>query len=167
MEPEIDTNWIDDFETMDNLYKDFYKEQIQNISLFMVYVDNENKISFVRRSSVPLEEGTLKKKHLIEILKEYMNYDSKKYRPISLLKYNIDISPQEINLYLKNKDGFDFLTVEKNIKDIVFNDSITLFHDVNSLYVVFHESWKSFHNRTKKIYIKKKLKKGRRKTKRT
>ena len=48
----IDTNWIEEFEKLDSIYKDFYKEQVQNISLFMVYVDKQNKISFVRKSNI-------------------------------------------------------------------------------------------------------------------
>jgi len=167
MVEELDTNWITEFEKTDSLYKDFYKEQLDSARLFMVYVDCHNKISFVKRSSVTLDGGILRKANLLSILKEFMYHNKKKYRPISLLKYNIDIGPLEVNTYLKNEANFDFLTVEKSIDDIVFNDSISLFHDVNSLYVVFHESWNSFHNRTKKIYIKKKLKRGRRKTKRT
>ena len=151
----FDTKWIEEFEKEDSLYKDFYKEQIQNIRLIMVYVDTNNSISFVRRSSISLEEGILKKQNLIALLKEYMYYNKKKYRPISLLKYNIDIGPDEVNSYLKTPTDYDFLSVEKKIDDI------------NSLYIIFHESWNSFHNRTKKIYIKKKLKKGRRQTKRT
>lgn len=167
MEESLDTQWIKDFEKTDNLYKDFYKEPIQNISLFLVYVNTKNDISFVKRSNITLEDGVLKKQNLVSLLKEYMHYNNKKYRPISLLKYNIDIGPLEVNLYLKNNENYDFLSIEKSIDDIVFNDSISLFHDINSLYIVFHESWRSFHNRTKKIYIRKKLKKGRRKTKRT
>jgi len=163
----FDTKWIEEFEKEDILYKDFYKEQIQNIRLIMVYVDTNNSISFVRRSSISLEEGILKKQNLIALLKEYMYYNKKKYRPISLLKYNIDIGPDEVNSYLKTPADYDFLSVEKKIDDIKYADSISLFHNINSLYIIFHESWNSFHNRTKKIYIKKKLKKGRRKTKRT
>lgn len=163
----FDTKWIEEFEKEDSLYKDFYKEQIQNIRLIMVYVDTNNSISFVRRSSISLEEGILKKQNLIALLKEYMYYNKKKYRPISLLKYNIDIGPDEVNSYLKTPTDYDFLSVEKKIDDIKYADSISLFHNINSLYIIFHESWNSFHNRTKKIYIKKKLKKGRRQTKRT
>lgn len=166
MEDSLDTKWITDFEKADSLYKDFYKEQLDNIRLFMVYVDKKNNIQYVKRSSATLDGGILKKENLISVLKEYMHHNNKKYRPISLLKYNMDIGPLEVNPYLKNNSSYNFLSIEKNISDIVFNDSIALFHDINSLYVIFHESWNSFHNRTKKIYIKKKLKRGRRKTKR-
>lgn len=164
---KLDTKWIEEFEKLDNIYKDFYKEQVQNISIIMTYVDKHNKISFVRKSNISLEEGILKKQSLIDLLKEYMHYDSKKYRPISILKYNIDIGPEEVNTYLRNENNYNFLNIEQNIDNVVFNDSISLFHDINCLYVVFHESWNSFHNRTKKIYIKKKLKKSIRKSKKT
>lgn len=163
----IDTDWIEEFEKLDEIYKDFYKEQIQSIPIFMIYVDKKNEISFVRKSNISLEDGILKKNNMVALLKEYMYYNEKKYRPISLLKYNINIEPDEVNHYLRNDNTYDFLNIEQSIDDIVFEDSISLFHDINSLYVVFHESWKSFHNKTKKIYIKNKLKKSNNKTKRT
>ena len=43
----FDTKWIEEFEKEDSLYKDFYKEQIQNIRLIMAYIDKNNSISFV------------------------------------------------------------------------------------------------------------------------
>ena len=78
------------------------------------------------------------------------------------------MEPEEVSVYLKDTSKFDFLTVEKKIDNITFDDTINLFHNVNGLYIVFHESWKSFNNKTKKIYIKsKKLKLRRTKSKRT
>ncbi len=74
------------------------------------------------------------------------------------------MEPEDISSYLKESSKFNFLTVERTIDTIKFEESINLFHNINSLYIVYQESWKSFNNRTKKIYIgKKKL--NRRKTK--
>ena len=106
----------------------------------------------------------VKKESLMKIIKENMFHNQKKYRPISILKWNIDMEPEDISSYLKESSKFNFLTVERKIDTIKFEESINLFHNINSLYIVYHESWKSFNNRTKKIYIgKKKL--NRRKTK--
>ena len=37
---------------------------------------------------------------------------------LSILKYNIDLDPNEVNGYLKYTDDYNFLTVEKNIQNI-------------------------------------------------
>ena len=57
---------------------------------------------------------------------------------------------------MRDDNKLNFLTVEKKIDTLKFDDSINLFHNINSLYIVYHQSWKSFNNRTKKIYISKK-----------
>jgi hypothetical protein len=93
-----------------------------------------------------------------------MFFNKKKYRPISILKYNLTISPQDIEHYIENTDKFSFLESEKSIKDIKFNSSISLFHDINSIYFVLHEQWDAGTHKTKKIYLNNKLKK--KKTKR-
>ena len=97
-----------------------------------------------------------------------MTYNKKKYRPISILKWNMNMEPEDVSIYLRDNSKFNFLTVEDRISTIEFEDSISLFHNINCLYIVFHESWNSFNNRTKKIYIKrKKLKQRKTKSKRT
>ena len=164
---ELDSQWIRDFEETDELYSDFYTEQLESVRLFVLYVDKRNKLFHTKKELITLENGVISKENLIGILKQYMTYNNKKYRPISIMKWNIDLLPEEITKYLKNQEKYNFLSIEEKIEDIKFDDSVTLFHDINSLYIVFHRSWESYKNRTKKIYInKRKLKGRRRKTKR-
>ena len=87
-----------------------------------------------------------------------MIFNKKKYRPISILKYNLTISPQDMEHYIKNTDKYTFLESEKKLKNIKFNNSISLFHDINSIYFVLHEQWDAGTHKTKKVYLKKKLK---------
>ena len=64
------------------------------------------------------------------------------------------------------KDDKTDLFGEDEIRDISFEDSITILHDINGLYILFHESWKSYNNRSKKIYIKSSKLKRKKQTKR-
>ena len=66
------------------------------------------------------------------------------------------MEPEDISKYMRDETKINFLTVEKKIDTLKFDDSINLFHNINSLYIVYHQSWKSFNNRTKKIYISRK-----------
>ena len=98
-----------------------------------------------------------------------MNYNNKKYRPISLLKWNMDLEPDLLIKYLKDElddVDSDFINIESEIKDIKFKETINILQDINSLYILFHESWKSYNNRSKKIYIKNNKLKRNNKTKR-
>ena len=166
---ELDNSWIEEFEHQESIYKDFYKEEVQEINVILFYVDNNNSITSGKKVLIPLNKGILEKKILIKILNENMNYNNKKYRPISLLKWNMDLEPDLLIKYLKDElddVDSDFINIESEIKDIKFKETINILQDINSLYILFHESWKSYNNRSKKIYIKNNKLKSNNKTKR-
>ena len=41
---KLEDDWIDKFEKIDNLYKDFYKEDLYYINLKLIYINRENEI---------------------------------------------------------------------------------------------------------------------------
>tara|TARA_B100001057_G_C22778804_1_gene922765 strand:- start:798 stop:1334 length:537 start_codon:yes stop_codon:yes gene_type:complete len=165
----IDDNWINDFEEEDEFYKDFYKEPQSSLNIVYSYIDKNNNIVAVKKENIEIKNNILDKDKLIEILNEKMKFNGSKYRPISLLKWNIDIDSENINEYLSNEDKYNnrFLNIEKEIKDIIFEESAVILHDINRLYIFFHESWDSYNNRTKKIFVKSSTKlKNKKQTKR-
>ena len=160
MESEIQSlDWINTFEKKDKLYEDFYKEPLEIVKTVIAYIDKNNDIVSVKKLTIPLINGTLKKASLIDLLNENLHFNNIKYRPISIIKWNMNIEPSHIKDYfkgnVKEKYDDDFFTIESEIKDIIFNDSISILHDINTLYVFLHESWRSYNNRSKKIYINK------------
>ena len=152
MAPDI--SWIKQFETEDEEYKDFYSEPVDSVRLLLLYVSKKNYLFHIKKDTVVLENNCLSKDSLIEILRTYMKHNNKKYRPISILKYNINLEPEEVELYVKDSNNINFLSAEKSIDSIHFEDSIALFQNLNSIYIIFHENCKSWHNKTKKIYIR-------------
>ena len=152
MAPDI--SWIKQFETEDEEYKDFYSEPVDSVRLLLLYVSKKNYLFHIKKDTIVLENNCLSKDSLIEILRTYMKHNNKKYRPISILKYNINLEPEEVELYVKGDNNINFLSAEKSIDSIHFEDSIALFQNLNSIYIIFHENCKSWHNKTKKIYIR-------------
>jgi len=152
MAPDI--SWIKQFETEDEEYKDFYSEPVDSVRLLLLYVSKKNYLFHIKKDTIVLENNCLSKDSLIEILRTYMKHNNKKYRPISILKYNINLEPEEVELYVKGDNNINFLSAEKSIDSIHFEDSIALFQNLNSIYIIFHEDCKSWHNKTKKIYIR-------------
>ena len=158
---ELDNSWLEEFENQEKLYKDFYKEQVEEVKIVLLYIDKNNSINSCRKLLTPLKNGILEKDILIKILNENINNNKKKYRPISLVKWNIDLEPDTLVNYLKKDEDEvenDFITIESEIKDIEFKETINILQDINTFYILFHESWNSYHNRSKKIYINNKLK---------
>lgn len=164
---DLDTTIIDEFEKDDELYNDFYKDKIEQINLYILYVDNNNDLFHIKKDTTTLNNGKLEKDDLKNLIRQYIKYQNKKYRLISLLKWNITIEPEEISDYLRNEKKFDFIKSIRNINSVEFEDSINLFHNLNSLYLVFHERWKLLENKTKKVYLNKKLTKNKTRSKKT
>jgi hypothetical protein len=167
---ELDTNWISEFEIEDAEYKQFYKEKIKSIKIYILYVNKQQELFHIKKETCPIKDTILSKKHLIDILNQHKTYQNKNYTPLSILKYNITLNPDNINNYLLESQETsavdDFLSAETSIESIPWFDSILFLHNINSLYIVYREKWKSKHNSTKKIYISKKLNRKRTKKRR-
>lgn len=143
----LDTNWIDEFEE-ESKYSDFYTELLPNIKCYFVYVNRQHKITNIREDKIELDEtNVIKKEKLLYIIKNNIIRDDVKYKLLSLLIYNIDLTSQELRNYLekepvKRNIEHSFLHSMKYLDDIKLSESITLFHDINSLYFVFFEEQK-------------------------
>ena len=153
----IDTSWLDDFENVEQFYSGLYTEEIQTISIYFLYVNKNKELFHIKKNNIEIDNSELSKEHLVFLLNNNHIYNKKKFRPMTLLKYNINLKPQNMIYYLKHPEKYDFLSFEKNINTILWDDSIPLFHELNSLFVIYTEYVKT-NNTTKKIYIKSKSK---------
>ena len=95
----LDTNWIDEFEE-DNKYSDFYTEVLPNIKCYFVYVNRSHKITNIREDKIELDEtNVIRKERLLYMIKNNIIRDDIKYKLLSLLIYNIDLTPQNLRNY--------------------------------------------------------------------
>ena len=77
-----------------------------------------------------------------------------------MLKYNIDLETDNVGNYLnQSTDKNLFLEQLKSIDDILFKPSITMFEDLNSLFLIFIHSEINKFNQTKRIILHSKQKK--------
>ncbi len=104
----------------------------------------------------------MKKGDLIYHIRKNRIYQDKKFQLLSILKYNINIEPEDINFFLRDSEINQFLNTEKYIDNIKWDDTITLFQDLNSIVFIYNEKIPTF-NTTKKIRIGKRRRKTKRK----
>lgn len=155
---ELNTDWIDNFEDLDNSYKLFYCEDLKTIKIHYIYLNKQNEIEKVKKEKILLKtSNNISRDELIKILKDNKTVDNKLYSILSILKYNIDIEPGDINYYLKTQQSDDtFIKLVSNIDSIPFKKSITMFHSLNNIFIIFCE--KNIHidtkNNTKRIYFR-------------
>ena len=163
-EEDIDTSWIEEYKDSEKEYDAFYKDKCTRVKLFFMYVNRENTIECIKKEDYTLQNSSISRESLINIIKKTQLLNTCKYKLISLLKFNISLDPVDIEdiLYAENDYGKEFLQIETNLNSIIFEDTITMFEDFNTIYFIYYPDVKPKHE-TKRIFFEKKTHKTRRK----
>jgi len=153
---KLDISWINEFEKTDKEYEIFYKENLMYVKVTIIYVNKYNEIDKIKEEKIIMRNpNVISKESIIEILKRNSINDNKKYTITTLLKYNIDLDPSDIRSFLLNRDhnyngdedNEDYLSVVKHIDDIIWNKTISMFQDLNNLFIIFYENTKIMENK--------------------
>ena len=168
MVENLDNEWIKDFEKTFKLYEDFYKDDVYFTNIHYIYINKNNIIETISEDRFLFNTTNLiSRDEILNILKKNTSYNNKQYTILSILKFVVNLEPEEIKDFLKNDsndytdytDNSKFLQTIKNIDDIKFEKSINMFHDLNDLFFIFYEKTVSNSNNvTKKIYLKNNVK---------
>lgn len=153
---ELDSNWISEYEKKELSYDNLYETKLDKIKIFSLYINSNCILDKVKRDDIFLKKtNLLPKKDLINLIKNKKKDDGLNYKLISLLSYNIDLKPNEINVYLNDLSKFEFYENIRELKDIEFKNTIKMFQDLNCIFFVFYEISKTHlkGNKTKKIYM--------------
>jgi len=161
---ELNDDWINEFDKTENLYKDFYKDNLYYINIDFIYINRLNEIEKIKQDSILLSiPNSITRDELIGLLKRNTFDNNIKYSLMSILKYNITLEPDDIKNFLLSNDTSQyndkFLIINKHIDTIVFEKTINMFHDLNKIIIIFFENTKehkSCNNNTitKKINFK-------------
>jgi hypothetical protein len=153
------------FKNYKSYFNNLTNQDVQRVKVRFFYVNLQNEIDTKISDEIDLENGVLTKERLLHLIKNNRILDGFKYRLISLLKYNIDVSSEEIEKFIYLPTESDkYLKDEKYLYDIQFNKTIKFFQDVNALYFIFKQIDNVNRNSlTKKIIFEKKLNKTKRK----
>tara|TARA_E500000178_G_scaffold348287_1_gene403107 strand:+ start:82 stop:582 length:501 start_codon:yes stop_codon:yes gene_type:complete len=153
---ELDLRWINDFEDLDNRYKMFYKEDVDSIRVNYIYINNCSDITRVTRDFCMLPtKNLLPEKLLLSMIEEHK---LNKYKLAYILKYNFAIEPTDVKTM--NYNLSNWMTEIPYVTDIRFDNTITMFQDLNELNIFFVEKQKNTHNKTLKRSIIEKVKKN-------
>ena len=165
---DLDDSWIIDFENELNDYKNYYVEDIFYIKLSCIYI-HYNEIKKVKEEKLYLTKvNQLTRDELMDVIKRNCIENNIKYSLLYLLKYNIDLMPSHLKTFLKTKNTKPksnyYLSSISHISNIRFNPSISMFQNLNSLYIIFQlpdndenkdkdKNKTNNHTITKKLYI--------------
>jgi hypothetical protein len=158
----LNDDWINKFDKVDELYKDFYKDDVYYVDLKIVYVNRSNEIEKIKKTPFLMSSpNCISREEMLGILKKSAMEDNRKYSLLSILRYNILLEPYEIKNYLLdscNDNDTNYLNIIKNIDTIYFGKTITMFQDLNDLILIFYEKSEELkkvdpNTCTKRIYL--------------
>jgi hypothetical protein len=151
---DLDISWINEFDKNENDYKMYYTEDISFVSVRTIYINTNNEIEKVKEEKILLKNnGILQKEELLSIIKSKLFIEKIKYSLLSILKFNVTLEPIHLKNFLKSKNqtiGTQFLQSIKHIDTIKFEKSISLFHDINEVIIIFRKKDNLNTNKSKK-----------------
>jgi len=163
---ELDTSWLHEFEKIDKDYNTYYKEDLLFLRINYLYINTSQEITNLAEDKYIFKTpNILTKEDLIGLIKRNSIINNKKYSLLSILKYNINIEPYNLKTFFRSKNkhiGETYLQSIKHIDNIVFDKTISMFHDLNNIMIIFIEKNTNITNNiahnnsnsTKRIYIK-------------
>ena len=161
---EFDMDWMEEIEQESKIYNDFFITNNTSIQVYIYYINRKNELFDGKKMNIQLTNNVLHKNDIVEIIRNNMYVNKKKYRLMSMLSYNFDLNNNEVKKYHKNVNSLELLNVHKKICAINYKETINFFKELNDLYLFFVETKSNTnHNKTKRIVLTKKLKKTKRK----
>ena len=148
---DLDISWIKEQEKLQQINENYFKEPMENIELFFIYINSNDYIEKINcQSYVFNEKNNHDKKnennvisndeiiHWIEKNKYMCNH---KYKIQEILLFNVSLNPENIQSYSKNENLLEssskFLQRISIVNDIIIPPSIFIFHKVNALFFIF------------------------------
>ena len=156
---ELNDDWILHFEKNDQLYQDFYKDNVYYTNIDFIYINKDNEIEKIKQDTFLMSvENYITKDELIGLLKRNSIDNNKRYSLMSILKYNIILEDNDIKPFILSKNLIEynesFLVVNNHIDTIKFEKTINMFQDLNNIYFIFCEKSKTVvHSATKKARL--------------
>ena len=144
---ELNDDWIHNFEKSDKLYQDFYKDDLYYMNLKYIYINKNSEIEKINQEVFLMSSpNKITREEFIKILKKSLTVNNIKYSLLSILKYNINLDALDIKNFLSSSNQHSsYLSVIKIIDAISFERSISMFHDLNELILLFYDKTSQEH----------------------
>jgi hypothetical protein len=162
---DLDTSWIQEHDRLSTINENYLREPMDSINVYYVYINRNQYIEKIISDKLPLslsEDKTcsyLSKETLLQIIQSRKIKTSfSKYKLTDVVSYLVDLEPENIQSF-SNTDNLEqatpsFFKIRSFMDDIQFNNSIFIFHGVNSIYLLFEEVELLNHRHTLKSILK-------------
>ena len=149
---EFDDDWINKYEDEEEKYKIFYPEEVKYLKVNCLYINKKNELEKITEKEIHLNKGNkIEKEELVKLIRENEKMDKTKYKLISILLYNFNLENNELKNFLRGNQEFKLLNNLRNIDDYSFEPSLSYFHKINNIFIVFNALEKTNIPNTKRV----------------
>ena len=144
LEELMNLNWLRELRKEEENYDEFYNSDVNEINVYFLFTSNNILTRIRKRNYILNEINELTSEEIIKIIKSEKGSENKVNKLDMLLKYNLDISPNELIQCMNNEELYEeyakqaFVKI-KAIRNIKYNPTIELLKDLNCLYVIYKE----------------------------
>ena len=166
----LDMSWIVETERLSKIDQNYARENMNEIKLHSIYINKINHIDKIVSTVQPLTVIDLSNitvgltnDFVIKLVEKMKILNNIKYKLLDILVFNVDLEPEniqsfsQINTIIKSNtiDGISnfslqFLKTYSVMQNIKIPASIFIFHDLNSIYMIFQEITNSYTSILKK-----------------
>ena len=139
-EEHLDELWVNKFKEDEMPYRQFYKEKTVAVDIICIYVNAKQEVVSIVKDKHHLldEKGIISKENLLQLIQTNKRHNGVDYTAGSIAKYNFTIEPDEV-ISMDTIDAKRYFHSQKYYGNVLFEDSIALFQDVNALFLIFIE----------------------------
>jgi hypothetical protein len=145
---------------------------LTSIKTYLTYINTDNEIETIRQKKLSIERGTniVTRSQLINIIKDNQKRNNVKYKLMSVMVHNINVTPDTLASYIENPGDFISLFTLSRIDSFELQPTISMLKQYNGIYFFFFESppdsapasastssasGKKSSNHTRRVYIAK------------
>ena len=124
-------------------YSKMFKEVkiLNNIKTYITYINSDNEIEIINQKKIYLnnDDNIVTRNQLIEVIKNSQKKHNIKYKLISIMVYNIHVTPESLPSYIENPNDFISLYTLNRIESFELQPTLRLLKKYNGIYFFFFE----------------------------
>jgi len=121
--------------------KKFKMKRLKDINIYLTYINSENEIEIISRKKLYIEnkQNTITRNQLVDTIKNYQRRNSIPYKLISVMVYNINVTPETLSEYIEKPEDFVSLFALSRIDSFELQSTISMLKEFNAMYFFFSE----------------------------
>ena len=121
--------------------KKFKLKRIKDINVYLTYINRENKIEVVSRKKLYIQnrQNTITRNQLVDIIKNFQRRSNISYKLVSIMVYNINVTPETLTDYIERPEDFVSLFTLSRIDSFELQSTISMLKEFNAMYFFFSE----------------------------